>query len=40
VASVETFANGRAVPHRLRRGFAVFRLNAVAGKAADWAVRW
>jgi hypothetical protein len=39
-ATVAAFANGRAVPHRVRRGFAVFALRAVAGKPADWAVTW
>jgi hypothetical protein len=35
---VTTFANGRAVPHRIENGFVVFSLAGHAGAAADWAV--
>jgi Glycosyl hydrolase 36 superfamily, catalytic domain/Glycosyltransferase family 36 len=37
---LRTWVNGRVVPHRVARGYAVFRLDATAGAAADWAVTW
>jgi hypothetical protein len=37
---LRTWANGRAVRHRVAGGYAVFRLDVAEGAAADWAVTW
>jgi hypothetical protein len=37
---LRTWANGRVVPHRIRGGYAVFRLDAPDDAAADWALTW
>jgi Glycosyl hydrolase 36 superfamily, catalytic domain/Glycosyltransferase family 36 len=38
--ALETRANGHTVAHRIAGRFVVFRLRAVVGAAADWAIRW
>jgi len=37
-ARARTWANGKMVRHRVAKGLVVFRLDARAGEAADWAV--
>lgn len=37
---VRTWVNGSSVPRRLKRGYAVFHLDASNDAATDWAVTW
>jgi hypothetical protein len=38
--SLKTWADGRAVPHKLKGDSAVFTLRAAANRPADWAITW